>query len=260
MNGGKKKTGDAIGERVLARIKQMLPEHAKKPVRSLIWYMLDVSQIPRDAVGAMRNRNAVFLWIPKTAGTTLHTALDKNICSKFLDLPSAKRRFRNKGLVTFGHMDYAQLVQTGLVGSRFDETAFKFCFSRNPYSRAVSLYFFAIKRNWITEELSFLEFCRRIENGVHDIGLFNVQEMSQCNPQTRWLRGVDPDFVGRLEDFDADLRRVFESLDLTVPDMFSAKNSTAHSPYRDYYCPESIDIVARFYSEDFERFGYSVKL
>jgi hypothetical protein len=47
---------------------------------------------------------------------------------------------------------------------------------------------------------------------------------------------------------------------LNVPDMPKAENRTVHSPYRDYYCHESIDIVARVYSEDFERFGYSVKL
>ena len=256
----RKKTDGASGEKLLTRIKKILPEQAKKPVRSFICYMRDVSQIPRDAIGTVRNRNAVFLWIPKTAGATLHAALDRHICTKLLDLPSAKRRFWNKGLVTFGHMDYAQLVHSGIVGSHFDDSAFKFCFSRNPYSRAVSLYFFSRKRHWIAEELSFLEFCRQIENGVHDIGLFNVQELSLCNPQARWLRGINPDFVGRLENFDADLRHVFESLDLTFPDMLNAENRTAHSPYRDYYCPKSIDIVARFYSEDFERFGYSLKL
>jgi len=222
--------------------------------------MQNAGQVPRDMVGSFRNRNAVFIWIPKTAGATLYTALDKHICTKLLHITSVKIRFQNKGLVTFGHMDYAQLVETGLVKSRFDKSAFKFCFSRNPYSRAVSLYFFSRKRNWIPEELSFLEFCQQIEKGVHDIGLFNMQEMSLCNPQTRWLRGVELDFVGSVENFDADLCHVFESLDLGVPDTVSAKNRTSHSPYRDYYCPESMRIVAKLYAEDFERFDYSLQL
>ena len=259
----KKKTGRSSRENVLTQIKKELPQVAKNSWRSFLPYARFAGQffhIPRDAVGATRNRDAVFLWIPKTAGATLYKALDIHICTKLLELPWAKLRFRNRGLVTFGHMEYAQLVKAGVVGSRFDEGAFKFCFSRNPYSRAVSLYFFSKKRRWIAEELSFLEFCRQLENGVHDIGLFNVRELSLCNPQVRWLRGVIPDFVGRLEDFDTDLRHVFESLDLPVPETIGEENTTAHSAYRDYYCPESIDIVARFYLEDFERFGYSLKL
>ena len=263
LNITKKKTRDSSKENVLTRIKKKLPERAKRPWRSFLLYSQFFGQffyIPRDAVGAMRNRNAVFLWIPKTAGATLYKALDIHICMKLLDLPSAKLRFRNKGLATFGHMEYAQLVEAGVVGSRFDESAFKFCFSRNPYSRAVSLYFFSAKRGWIAEGLSFLDFCRRIENGVHDIGLFNVVDLSLCNPQVRWLRGVNPDFVGKLEDFDTDLRHIFGSLNLPEPNTIGAENSTVHSSYRDYYCPESIDIVARFYSEDFERFGYSLTL
>ncbi|MFK8030316.1 MAG: sulfotransferase family 2 domain-containing protein [Gammaproteobacteria bacterium] len=249
-----------IGESVFTRIKHVLPERVKKPIRSLRTYMRVTGQIPRDAIGAMRNRNMVFLWIPKTAGTSLYTALDSHICTKILDLSSAKRRFRNKGLVTFGHMDYRELVRSGLVEPQFDDSAFKFCFSRNPYSRAVSLYFFSLKRHWITDDLSFLGFCRLIDKGVQDIGLFNVRELSQCNPQVRWLRGVSPDFIGRLENFDSDVHRLFDLLGLDAPSVSTAKNRTAHSPYREYYCTESSEIVSRVYAEDFERFGYSVTL
>src|SRR6056297_2341307 len=116
------------------RIKQIVPERVKKPIRSFMWLMQNVGQIPRDMVGSVRNRDAVFLWIPKTAGATLYSALDRHICTKLLHLTAARIRFRNKGLVTFGHMDYAQLVEIGLVRARFDQSAFKFCFSRNPYS------------------------------------------------------------------------------------------------------------------------------
>lgn len=239
----------------------MVPEPAKIPLRLLIPHALyagQVCQIPRDVVGAMRNRNAVFLWIPKTAGATLYETLDKHVCTKLLDLPAAKLRFRNRGLVTFGHMEYTKLLEAGLVTAKFDESAFKFCFSRNPYSRAVSLYFFSRKRGWIAEEMSFLEFCRKIDDGVDDIGLFNVKDLSLCNPQSRWLRGVRPDFVGRVENFDDDLRQLFQLLDLNLPGTVTARNLTEHSPYMEYYCQESRDIVERYYKEDFERFGYSV--
>ena len=250
-------------EKLFTRIKKMIPEQTKKPLRSLIppaQYAGQICQIPRDKVGAIRNRNAVFLWIPKTAGATLYNALDKHICTKLLNISYAKLRFQNKGLVTFGHMDYTQLVNAGLVGTQFDESAFKFCFSRNPYSRAVSLFSFSKKRGWIDEEMSFLEFCRKIENGVPEIGLFNVKDLSLCNPQSRWLKGVCPDFVGRMENFNADLSHVFTLLDLMAPRMIMSKNLTEHSPYRDYYCPESRDIVMRYYLEDFDRFGYSTRL
>ena len=260
LESGKGKSSVTSEEAFLMRIRHVVPERVKQPIRSLIWLMQNVGQIPRDTVGAFRNRNAVFLWIPKTAGATLYEALDRHICTKLLHLTAAKIRFRNKGLVTFGHMDYAQLVQIGVVGARFDKSAFKFCFSRNPYSRAVSLYFFSKKRNWIAEDVSFLEFCQMIERGVHDIGLFNMRGMSLNNPQTRWLRGVDLDFVGRVENFEEGLRHIFEALDLGVPDKIVTRNSTTHSPYRDYYCPQSVRIVAKIYAEDFERLDYSLQL
>ena len=139
----KKKKADCSGrEKLLTRIKEKLPEGAKKSwssFRPYVQFAGQFFQIPRDTVGALRNQDAVFLWIPKTAGATLYKALDIHICTKLLELPWAKLRFRNRGLVTFGHMEYAQLVKAGVVGSHFDEGAFKFCFSRNPYSRAVSL-------------------------------------------------------------------------------------------------------------------------
>lgn len=222
--------------------------------------MQNIAQIPRDAVGGFRNRNAVFLWIPKTAGATLYTALDRHICTKLLHPTAARIRFQNRGLVTFGHMDYPQLLEAGIIRTGFHQSAFKFCFSRNPYSRAISLYFFSRKRRWIAADVSFLDFCKMIEKGVDDIGLYNMRGLSMSNPQTRWLRGVNPDFIGRVENFDEDLNRLFDELGFGVPGQIVAQNRTAHSPYRDYYCPESARIVAKVYADDFERFDYSPKL
>ncbi|MDA0321191.1 MAG: sulfotransferase family 2 domain-containing protein [Verrucomicrobia bacterium] len=201
-----------------------------------------------------RGRNAVFIWIPKNAGTSIFNMLN---APQFKTAYHAKYRFAQRGTVTFTHMDYAELVSQGHVSRRFDRSAFKFAFSRNPYARAVSLYFYlrAAKCPGAGQE-SFLAFCRELgERGCDPIGLFNVNGTSQCNPQVRWIEHTRLDFLGSVETLEADLKRLFEELKLphTAP---LHLNQIERNDYSEYYCPESAEIVRAFYREDFEAFGY----
>jgi hypothetical protein len=77
-------------------------------------------------------KNAVFLWIPKNAGTSIYSVLVQYGCIKFKDIKSAKYAFPQKGFVTFGHMSYEQLVDKDIVSTYFNNSSYKFCFVRNP--------------------------------------------------------------------------------------------------------------------------------
>lgn len=203
---------------------------------------------------------AVFLWIPKTAGTSLYSVLARHGCHKLKKLHQIRLRFANKGFVTFGHMDYAALVRNGYVSREFDRVAVKFAVCRNPYDRAVSLFAFNKHLRKIPEDQGFLDFCRGLaRTSIEPIGLHHARGLSQCNPQVRWLENTRVDFVGRYENLQADTARLLELLRLPASQM-PHLNATRHQDYRDYYCAESREIVQTFYAEDFAHFGYSTTL
>lgn len=218
------------------------------------------SRIPRllDAWVTKGRRDAVFIWIPKNAGTSLQRALK---CPKLLNLREAKMRFLNRGPVTFGHMDYHLLVSRGVVSPKFDRNSYKFSFSRNPYSRAVSLYLY-LKGTRFPENWSFGDFCKRLEIGdIEAIGIHNNRGLIQCNPQTRWLENINLDYLGRFETVEIDLARIQTELKLE-PVRVPRLNQTlgTSKDYRVFYDERSCRTVADFYDADFRTFGYSKDL
>jgi len=201
-----------------------------------------------------KNKNAVFIWIPKNAGTSIYKTLKKHGCLKAKKVPRVKYRFSQRGIVTFGHMNYSQLVKQGYVNDRFDATAYKFCFSRNPYDRAISLYEYF--KGDFPEGTSFPDFIRKItENGVRPIGLFNSAGLSSCNPQVRWIENVKIDFYGTYENLGQDFNIVLRSLGLPEMSLLHL-NKSKRSDYTDYYDFDTKRRVEEFYKEDFEFFNY----
>jgi len=210
---------------------------------------------------ALRHKDAVFIWIPRTAGTSTYSVLARHGCPNLKRLDKARYRFPQRGLVTFGHMDYVGLVESGVVSRSSHKRAFKFCFVRNPFDRTVSLFWYLKKMGDLHEKLSFDLFCRMISEGAYDrIGPFNVNGLSQCNPQLKWIldSNGEPivDFIGRFERLDEDFKKVAEVLgiDATLPVM----NQTRHNkPYEDYYTAETRRLIEQAYREDLEFLNYS---
>ena len=184
------------------------------------------------------------------------SALEKHGCSKLKKVHFVKYYFPQQGMVTFGHMNYPELIKSGYVSREFDQTAYKFCFSRNPYDRAVSLFFYLKNIDRVPQSMAFLEFCRQLhDKGCEDIGLYNLNGWSQCNPQVRWIESVKIDFIGRFESLENDFNRILNDLKLQ-PVELPHHNITNHKHYSSYYCKESREIIQNFYQEDFQFFGY----
>lgn len=224
--------------------------------REVTQTIYDVSGINRfrDYVGARGQSDGVFIWIPKTAGTSLQQALG---IRKHKSIHAVRNRFSQRGMVTFGHMHYPELVHSGLVSGQFDSRAFKFALVRNPYDRAVSLYRYLQSRRKISAQQPFLSFLRALhDEGIPPIGLYNSQGMSQCNPQIRWVENVALEYLGHLERLTAACAHLGHRMgipDLEVPHA----NSTVRRRTEEYYCPESRELVAWMYREDFAAFGYA---
>jgi hypothetical protein len=202
--------------------------------------------------------NAVFIWIPKSAGTSVLSALNRHGCAKLKKIRLVKYYFPQKGMVTFGHMHYPELLKTGYVSKKFDHSAYKFCFTRNPYDRAVSLFFYLKKIERIQKDMSFINFCRQLrENGCEDIGLYNLSGWSHCNPQVRWIENINIDFIGKFESLDKDFNIILKTLNLP-PLELPHHNITSHKHFSHYYCTESKNIIENFYRKDFTSFGYNI--
>jgi hypothetical protein len=232
---------------------------SSKKIERFFKRLVDYTQL-RKAAHYVRNSgrpNAVFIWIPKNAGTSMYHALRRYGCVKTKEAKRIKYQFSQRGLVTFGHMDYHELVKEGYVSEAFDRTAFKFCFSRNPYDRAVSTYVYLCKSEGF--EQTFLEFWRGVsKNGPDPIGIHHVLGTSHCNPQVRWIENLEMDFIGRYESLAEDFGRLTKELGVPPHSMGHQNRSKRKSSAR-YYCPETKAIIEDLYAEDFEYFGYPLK-
>jgi len=213
--------------------------------------------ILRDYFISRSQPNLLFIWIPKSAGTSIYNAIGAR---KFKTVEKIKHRFCGRGIVTFGHMDYSKLVTEGYIPKKFDENAFKFAIVRDPYDRAVSLYVYLKNRKKLDpDNLSFLDFLRKLnDHGIDPIGLYNFQGLSHCNPQVRWLENIKIDFIGRFESLEHDMNSIQSKLctsELHIPH----KNTSSRNKTSEYYCQESIELVDYIYREDFDTLSYSKK-
>jgi chondroitin 4-sulfotransferase 11 len=204
--------------------------------------------------------NAVFIRPPKVAGASIETALG---VQQYAKIDRVMDDFRQEGFASFGHMDYALLVEEGYVNKEFDDTAYKFAFVRNPYDRAVSWFFFSRVRGTVPLSTTFIQFVRELCEPLMPIGLYNGTPWvsgglgpSKYNPQIRWLENVSLDFLGRYETLHTDTAVVAEALNIDLPDLGIVHYSD-HGPYEEYYCDESRALVGKAYQEDFEQFDYS---
>ncbi len=150
---------------------------------------------------------------------------------------------------------------------------YRFSFVRNPYTRALSCYLEKIAgEQWLREmrlpdlgfdphaEVSFVEFLRAVaaqppaDMDIH----WAPQHFLLSLPQVRY------DFLGRFESFHADLRRMIDTVGLTVPESL-LQQRTAHTTgaggrLGEYYDAEALELVQQVYREDFTTLGYGWSL
>lgn len=79
--------------------------------------------------------------------------------------------------------------------------------------------------------------------------------LNQKESQMRWLDGVVPDVVIKIEEVGNKFHILQDMLNCTVP--FPHINTSTHADYNEYYNPTTRRIVADLFREDFEAFGYA---
>ncbi len=197
------------------------------------------------------SRKLIFVHIQKTGGSTVDRLLRAHV--EDLRGLGARHQFAIRGKKRL---------------EAWDEY-FKFAFVRNLWARLVSWHAMIRRaekhgrrpqnklwRYAQQNSSNFDEFIRRctdevpIGNGVRYSFTYN-----QLDYVTDENGGLLVDFIGRLENFDEDLRRVCGRTGIEL-ETVSHKNRSSHAHYSEMYTPETEQIVRERFARDIEFFGY----
>ena len=200
-------------------------------------------------------RDILFIWIPKTAGTSIFSSLEKQGMGK-LKTPELYKKFDNKGMVTFGHVKHLFLLKNAYISQEYVKNAYKFAFVRNPWDRLASLFFYYKKEKIIIpQDMTFERFCYLVyESKIPPVGEYNRRGLSQCNQQIDWLDGGDIDFIGKYENLQNDFNIVCEQI--SIPKYKLGHMNKTGQSYKQHYTSSLIKLVGDIYKDDINKFNY----
>ena len=223
----------------------------------------------------MSQSPALFLHVPKTAGTTLREIINRQFRPDlvyavydtdpaFHGLDDLKRLTPEQwsGLrVVLGHLDY------GVAAWAPPESRFV-TLLREPHDRVISLYHHQMTLYRSPEQ--------RLAIPDHIVG----RKMIQCdNHQTRILSGENPDFggcrqsmldraienmetrfdvVGLTERFDESLLLMCAAFDWVIP-YYAEENVSVGRPPRDQFDGDDLAVIAEYNQLDMQLYQYAVR-
>ena len=209
----------------------------------------------------------IFVHIQKTGGSTVEHILQTQVPdTEFL---GHRHNFvRNEIDTVNDHKDY-----------------FKFAFVRNPWARLLSwwsMYDEARRVTWrdrltsararnlyqLTKKYWFWQYVHKHGKTFDDFILQCTGVVGSKMPggvssitfnQLDYIADEEDnllvDFVGRFENFQEDLRKVGQRIELDL-NSIPWTNRTKHKHYSEYYTNETRAVVAEIYQRDIEYFGY----
>lgn len=203
---------------------------------------------------------AVFVWIPKTAGSSIADVLRRY--AKFRRwgkrrlwgrIPESQRE--HYGAANWQHIRVTDV--RSILGNRKYDRMFSFTFVRNPFDRLVSFYEYSKAARHDTGSVQF---------GLPPVGDFRDWFAShQHRTQMSYLRAdcvmhrqshlVDVDFVARFENLQHDFERICERLSIPAVPLPSLRTSN-RGQYRQYFSDDLRSEAESIYSDDLQQFDY----
>lgn len=199
----------------------------------------------------LHKHKCIFIHIPKCAGTAVeisftgrqYTSWDRQNC------------------IWRQHATATQVKEIYLKDSKQFKEFHKFTFVRNPWSRAVSDYFWIKKdlklsgtfKSYLLLKDSFND--RRLKQPQSHLSTRADHLLPQCNFILDKAGKPLVDFIGRFERIQQDFNIVCDKIGITRKELLH-KNKTKHKHYTEYYDDETRQIVAEKYAKDIEYFGY----
>jgi chondroitin 4-sulfotransferase 11 len=204
---------------------------------------------------------AIFVHIPKTAGTSIEAVLGMHGTREDIGVvPYFNQELDYEHLYgrQMQHMT-AQSIRTMLNDEALFTRYFKFTMVRNPWDRLVSALAWTDQK-WVRgEELTVEAFGSQVRQ-VHALltGASPAQLPAFLYPQSAFIFDAERqplvNFIGRYENLAADWCVIRTKLGLTVD--LPERMKSHHRNYRDYYSPQTRQLVADMYALDVQLFEY----
>jgi hypothetical protein len=219
----------------------------------------------------------IFVHIPKTAGISVMLALQRtrvklefnrrNVMPRLLEHPHRVailrrlREFSTLGTMTnYVEQHLPATVLREFVSDEVWRSYFKFSFVRNPWDLCVSTFYYT-KRTFETSPEAAAadpDFAYLIARSDFAGYLRALPLFGRYADMSSYLVDDDGellvDFVGRFERIEEDFAEICRRLQVSAT--LTHENKGDHLGYREYYTPETSELVARHYARDIERFGY----
>jgi hypothetical protein len=194
--------------------------------------------------------NVLFVHIPRTGGTSIETILDMRRPRQPVDMTVLH------GWITIGFQEYSAqhlscLESLQFIARDLGPKLFKFSFVRNPWERLVSEYHWQGGADRLGDFSAFVKSAAGIVERRDDLEGRN----NHLRPQVEFL-DHRMDFIGRFENFEADLRVLLERIHVggvQIPHIYQ----TTRRYYAEYYDDDSRAIVSRIYRHDIEAYQYA---
>lgn len=215
--------------------------------------------------------NYLYTETPKGACSTIKTTLQK---MELNDPDLYRDEFED--IHDRNHSPLLMPSQIGNLDTFFEgKRLYKFCFSRNPFSRLLSSYMDKIVTNKpekkpvlqalgkdtsnLDQEVTFEEF----------VSLVYDQDILGMNPHWRtqfyqtFQENIEYDFIGKVENLGEDLKTVLSKINPNYQSFLSNERRHAtgsNNLLEQYYTPQLIKQVQEKFEKDFKYFGYSFEL
>lgn len=228
------------------------------------------------------DKKLILVHVIKTGGTSLDSLISgeksdsekENVFRRGIE--KTKNRLKmSVGIPVLGKHSYAIDYKRAL-GDSFD-TYYKAAFVRNPWDWLVSWYAFVQGaeispdhgRPWrhslysVVSQMSFERYIEWVtqEDGFLQLPSRKASVFCKKRPflQKDWLVNesgeVIVDFVGRYETINNDALRLLSKYGIDSSGL-KIINKSGRTDYKDYYSSLSGEMVAEYFSEDIEFFGY----
>lgn len=179
----------------------------------------------------------IFIHINKTAGTSI---------GKAIGLPVKDHLTANEVLSRIGRDKW--------------DAAYKFTLVRNPWDKVVSHYEYRRKKNKTeiaSRGISFSDWVRMTYGVQRDTFYYDNPRSFQA--QVEWLKDADGklsmDFIGKFESINEDFDHIRKVIGLGTE--LPRLNASQRAGYQSYYDADTRKIVADWFAEDIQAFGYS---
>lgn len=243
------------------------------------------------------SKKFIYIHIYKTGGSTIADLLSPYVDEKFRGKDATKEGFGWQSSWHLKGQQHAKIADSLPILDSLEidcSDYFVFTFVRNPYSWLLSVWnnFYRhpsanLPQGNVFQQLKNIyrkRFRASVAGAVHFYRLFpdgsfpsfilfleqmareknkRVKQYWGAYDQYSFLennRGLQIDFIGKLENFEEDVRQLLQKLDIDHPDKLphrTYKDSEAERKnYLDYYDDRSLKIVNRLFQRDFTAFDY----